>query len=116
MMQTIDLGATFVDDTLEGVVLGIVYTASQAPDPPRNSDSTIEEQGVREAGDERGRPVFVGDVKEGRKGGFSDENESKGKILGCFEHAARKVGERRQMEGVLEFGWGRVSFLVYRID
>jgi hypothetical protein len=107
MMQTIDLGATFAEGTLEGVVLGVVYTAkdqyvSQAPVP--------------------GTGAVVGQGKElsveGREEGKREEarDQSPAKTLGCLESAVRKVGERRQMEGVLEFEKGRVSFLVYRID
>lgn len=125
MMQTIDLGATFSSSDLEGVVLGVVYTASQSPiiDSVRNSDSLLHEEEIRET-EKMGREgngskwktalAFVGVLKEGRKEEI--KSERKAETLGCLEDAVRKVGERRQMEGVLEFERGRVSFLVYWID
>ena len=106
-MQTIDLGATFADEVLEGVVLGIVYTDSQksidAARDPR-------EDGRRGGGI---RIDSLGDVELGKEAVLS---ESRARTLGCLEHAVKMIGERRQMDGVLEFERGRVTFLVYRID
>jgi len=34
----------------------------------------------------------------------------------CLDTAIRKIEELKQMEGVMEFEGGRVSFLVYRVD
>ena len=36
--------------------------------------------------------------------------------LECLDMAVREAGQRRMMEGVMEFERGRVSFLVYRVD
>ena len=41
-MQTIDLGATFADGALEGVVLGVVYTATEPKVPAPVPDVGME--------------------------------------------------------------------------
>jgi hypothetical protein len=117
MMQTIDLGATFGEAGLEGVVLGVVYTAQQRnlpPPAPLKEDGVGETVGLGREGNWKGKAVYVEGMREVRKEEIRDD--SAGKTLGCLGEAVKKVGERRQMEGVLEFEMGRVSFLVYRID
>jgi hypothetical protein len=109
-MQTIDLGATFGAGTLEGVVLGVVYTASESK--VRASVPDVGMEG-REGG--KGEAVSVEDMEKGVEQEIRQESSAT-KTLGCFEDAVTKIGERRQMEGVLEFEKGRVSFLIYRID
>lgn len=116
-MQTIDLGATFAEATLEGVVLGVVYTSSQDKNfalTPSQGDRKGGIDGLGSYENGRGKRVFVEYKKESKKEEVRDD--SRAKTLACLEDAVRKVGERSQMEGVLEFERGRVSFLVYRID
>lgn len=135
-MQTIDLGATFSSSELEGVVLGVVYTAAQTainrqtrntgrvrkdPRARLSEEESRELEKIARDGD-GGRwktaLAYVGALKEGRKEEIRSERktETETEMWGCLEDAVRKVGERRQMEGVLELERGTVSFLVYRID
>lgn len=87
-MQTLRLSDLTSDSSLEGIVLGLVYTVSEP---------TAREKELR-------------DLKE-------MEVEKEEKDLLCLTEAVRMVEERRMMEGVLEVtGSGRVGFLVYRVD
>jgi hypothetical protein len=86
-MQTLNLGHLQNDATLEGVVLGIVY-------------STESEEAGRQ------------DLRVKRDGEREGEQRS-----ACVRKAVDEVEEKRLMEGVMEVeGGGRVSFLVYRVD
>jgi len=91
-MQSLELGREADDGELEGVVLGLVLTASK---------------GWEE-----------GDGKGDYRGLLG--NESDREVVECLERASESVEERRQMEGVLEFdrggSGGSVGFLVYRVD
>ena len=101
-MQTVDLGDVVDDAGLEGVVLGMVFSAVR------------DQSGQGFSGGGGGRE---GELRKERR---RDGREFKGKggeeVLACLDEAIRKVGERRQMEGVMEFESGRLSFLVYRVD
>lgn len=109
-MQTIDLGATFGEAVLEGIVLGVIYTAQERAVVP--APDVTKWDGKEGKG--QGKAVYVESMREVRKEEIREDRA--GRTLGCLENAVRKVGERRQMEGVMEFERGRVSFLVYRID
>ena len=110
-MQTIDLGATFGEAALEGIVLGVVYTAQEKVAIPALD---VTKWDGKERMESQGKAVYVESMREVRKEEIREDRA--GRTLGCLEDAVKKVGERRQMEGVLEFERGRVSFLVYRID
>jgi len=89
-VQTLRLSDLTSDSSLEGVVLGLVYTVSEP---------TVREKELR-------------DLKEAEV-----EREKEEKDFSCLKEAARMVEEKRMMEGVLEVtGRGRVGFLVYRVD
>jgi len=91
-VQTLRLSDLTSDSSLEGIVLGLVYTVSEP---------TAGEKELR-------------DLKEVE---VEKENEKEEKDLLCLTEAVRMVEERRLMEGVLEVtGKGRVGFLVYRVD
>jgi hypothetical protein len=89
-VQTLRLSELTNDSSLEGVILGLVYTVSEP---------TAREKELRD----------LNEVKM--------ETEKEEKDLLCLKEAVRLVEERRMMEGVLEVtGKGRVGFLVYRVD
>jgi hypothetical protein len=90
------------DASLEGVVLGLVFS------PPENS-----------AGDKELRSLSRHRARKG-KGKKAGEKESQGRVDEegtCLDQAIKHVEDTRQMEGVLEIeGKGSVGFLVYRVD
>jgi hypothetical protein len=94
-VQTLRLAELTNDASLEGVVLGLVYTV------PKNRSGSKELRGLRAGG------VGLGGESRGKE----EEEET------CLESAMRSVEMKRQMEGVLEMeGKGKVGFLVYRVD
>lgn len=101
-MKTLRLSALTSDASLEGVVLGLVFS------PPENS-----------AGDKELRSLSHRKARKG-KGKKVAEKETQGTMDGegnCLAQAIKHVEEARQMEGVLEIeGKGSVGFLVYRVD
>jgi len=99
IMQSLDLGRTVDDVRLEGVILGWVFSG------PVSSPS--------KEGSQKALGISIPEKPKLRRGGKQAEE---GKELECLDQAVRKVGERRQMDGVMEFERGRLSFLVYRVD
>jgi hypothetical protein len=103
-VKTLRLSALTSDASLEGVVLGLVFS------PPENS-----------AGDKELRSLSHRKARKGKgKGKKVAEKETHGTMDdegNCLAQAIRHVEEARQMEGVLEIeGKGSVGFLVYRVD
>jgi hypothetical protein len=89
-MQTLDLSRKIDDASLEGVLLGLVFTSKQ-----------------RFSGKQRPLSAELGKENENEKG-YGE--------LECFDEAIRKVEEQRLMEGMIEFAQGKLSFLLYRVD
>jgi len=104
-VQTLHLHDFTDDASLEGLVLGLVFSTGERESsekelrslPMQNSPS----EGVKEM---RRRGVVAGEGEQERRS--------------CIEEAVRKVEEGRVMEGVLELDGrgGTVGFLVYRVD
>ncbi len=89
-VQTLNLKDPSDDASLEGVVLGLVFST-----------------GAREAAEKELRSIAARDME----GGEAERRT-------CVEEAVRKVEQGRTMEGVLELDGrgGTVGFLVYRVD
>lgn len=109
-MQMLDLGRLLDDGELEGVVLGLVYTAAVSTGGwgrGRGGGQDVLAFGSGEIGG-KGNGKGKGG---GEKGGKEEEEQ-------CLQNASRFVGEGKVMEGVMELGYGggEVSFLVYRVD
>lgn len=94
-MQTIDLASAANDEHFSGIKLGLVY-AGYGPTPMPIAKSHPEETQA---------------AKEEMKRSVSSNSE-----IDCLDSAIRELGEKKQMEGVFEFGRGRVSYLLYRVD
>lgn len=94
-MQTLDLGHKINDASLEGVLLGLVFTSRQ--------DSPII-RGQRPLRSIEAEPEI------------EKQEERRARELECLDEAIRNVGKSRQMEGMIEFPQGRLSFLLYRVD
>lgn len=103
-MQTLDLASETNNPLFSGVKLGIVFT-SHAAKPELKRGDRSGSGGQRE---DQEREEGVSLPNGHGKGNGGEE--------ACLREALRNVGERRMMEGVMEFETGRVSFLVYRVD
>jgi hypothetical protein len=122
-MQTWDLGRALSDATLEGIMLGVVYSSTPVPAAAGKSEDArirIRPRGEKSASSEqvaKKENLAAGPLNE------SQSEESKRWRGECIEGAVLEVKNRQQMEGVLDIaadeagsGGGRVSFLVYRVD
>jgi hypothetical protein len=93
-VQTLRISDFVGDSSLEGIVLGLVYTV------PGPAAAEKELRSLDENGEVWGRGV--GRAESGRR---------------CLEEAVNRVEEGRMMEGVLQVpGRWRVAFLVYMVD
>jgi hypothetical protein len=114
-MQTWDLGRALSDATLEGIMLGVVYSSTPAPAVAGNGGDA--------------RVMVKAKVEEsttGAKKGTPNSFEleaNKRFTRECVDGAVQEVESRQQMEGVMDLaadgtgnGGARVSFLVYRVD
>ena len=109
-MKTLRLSALTSDASLEGVVLGLVFS------PPENSAGDKELRSLSHRKARKGKGKGKGKVKgkkvaeKATQGIMDDEGN-------CLAQAIKHVEEARQMEGVFEIeGKGSVGFLVYRVD
>jgi len=106
LVETLRPSSLTSDASLEGVVLGLVFS------PPENSAADKE---LRSLSHRKGRKG-----KGKRKGKKVGEKETQGTMDdegNCLMQAIKHVEEARQMEGVLDIeGKGSVGFLVYRVD
>jgi len=105
-VKTLRLSALTSDASLEGVVLGLVFS------PPENSagDKELRSLSHRKARKGKGKGKGKKVAEKETQGIMDDEGN-------CLAQAIKHVEEARQMEGVLEIeGKGSVGFLVYRVD
>ncbi|EHL00235.1 hypothetical protein M7I_3866 [Glarea lozoyensis 74030] len=95
-MQTWDLGRAFSDNTLEGIMVGIVYSAT---DVPAAAGSAPGARIKIKSRDERSAVV-----KEEGKGDVDMSELESGKKWRreCVEGAVKEVEGRQQMEGVMD--------------
>ncbi|KAK0116724.1 hypothetical protein ONS96_012575 [Cadophora gregata f. sp. sojae] len=98
-VQTLHLRDFTDDASLEGLVLGLVFSTGE-------QDASYKEL--------RSLPESAQEVR--KRGAVNGEGEQERRS--CIEEAVRKVEEERVMEGVLELDGrgGTVGFLVYRVD
>ncbi len=110
-MHTLRLKDIVDDVSLEGVVVGLVYTA---PDP---SDRELE---LRDEEPKAQRSTSSSsDLQRFKSRGPEDEEAGGQAAKKCLSEAILAVHRERVMEGVLELPGGKggkVGFLVYRID
>jgi hypothetical protein len=114
IMQTWDLGRALSDATLEGIMLGVVYSPAPAPAVAgKGENSRVKVKARLEEG---------ASIPKSPMNGMEFETNKRFRRE-CVEGAVQEVETRQQMEGVMDVaadetgnGGARVSFLVYRVD
>ncbi|PVH76239.1 hypothetical protein DL98DRAFT_465421 [Cadophora sp. DSE1049] len=110
-VQTLHLRDFSDDASLEGLVLGLVFSTGER----ESSDKELRSLPVQSSPSESAKEREV-EVEMRKRGVVNGEGEQERRS--CIEEAVRKVEEGRVMEGVLELDGrgGTVGFLVYRVD
>ncbi|KAH7407815.1 hypothetical protein BKA64DRAFT_775900 [Cadophora sp. MPI-SDFR-AT-0126] len=110
-VQTLHLRDFTDDASLEGLVLGLVFSTGD----PDASEKELRSVSVPETVNDNDREAAV-EMRKRKRGVVEGQGERERR--GCIEEAVRRVEEGRVMEGVLELDGrgGTVGFLVYRVD